>query len=302
MRRRGVVLVLVLLVVLALELLAMSAFGFARIAGLGAQHALNRAVLAAAAEDAAADALAGLDAAIVAQHAPQARLPLAVPAHPPLSTDAVAVVLAHGVVFVRATVRAPDGTSARAVAFGRVLTPADLLAAFPAVVSVLDAPATPLPVVLAGDTACDAHRREARPVLPFVAVRSPGDTLPLGDVIGIRWHDAARIAGATPADSLAAFVVHRGDVSIDSASAGVLLVDGNALLRARSQFTGILVVRGVLTLEAEARVAGVVRAAQVAPHAAGRLAYDACAVDRAVAASAFRRVYRITPRWRLPAR
>src|SRR5690606_36169256 len=164
---------LVLLVVLALELLAMSAFGFARIAGLGARHALNRAVLAAAAENAAADALAGLDAAIVAQHAPHARLSLAVPARAPFSTDAMAVVLAHGVVLVRATVRAPDGISARAVAFGRVLTPTDLLAAFPAVVSVLDGPAAPLPVELAGDTACSAASRYAPPTLPFVSVRPP---------------------------------------------------------------------------------------------------------------------------------
>src|SRR5690606_15040397 len=151
------------------------------------------------------------------------------------------------------------------------------------------------------DTACSAGWRDAPPPLPFGAGRPPRDTPPLGDVIGMGWRDAARSADGGPAALLGAFDLYPGGPTIGAPSARGPLVDGDALLRAGSQFSGILVVRGVLTLESEVRVAGVVRAAQVALPATGTLAYDACAVDRALGAKAFRRVYRITRRWRLPA-
>ncbi|MGH7443935.1 MAG: hypothetical protein ACREKM_03620, partial [Longimicrobiales bacterium] len=137
MKRPGMVLVLVLLAVVALELLAMSAFGFARVARLGAQTSYADAVLQAAANDAVEQAVSGVDVRMAAARPIGADWEETVNAPPGIASTARLQRLPDGFILARGAATLPRLGTASAAALVRIIEPAAILAAFPGVLTVL---------------------------------------------------------------------------------------------------------------------------------------------------------------------
>jgi hypothetical protein len=295
--------VLVLLAVLALELLALSAYGFARVAQLGARAATLDARLRTRAE-------AALDQTLAHLHGPALRsLPAGTAWDTTVAAEAGTAVrvwlrrLPHGFVHARAEASRPGVGGAAAAALARVLEPDAVLAAFPAVLS-LAAALPPLPVVAPAAPGCGPDALTAPALLPSFTVRAAADTLPLGHAIGVGWGALAAIADArelpTDTASMPQLVALTGSRAITGRAAGLLVVDGDLHLASTAEVRGLLVVRGVLRLSAGARVSGAARVGMLADEG-GVVRYDRCAVDVALGVPALTRVYRAGARWRLPA-
>ena len=306
MNRAGMVLVLVLLAVLALELLAMSAFGLARMAQLAARTTHLDAALRTAAEDAAEQAAAAIDVA-----ATLAR-PVSAAWDVDLDVDSAAYGtasarlrrLSHGFVHVRAIVAHDTHGQASAATLVRLLEPGAVLAAFPAVVSEVDAAASPTVIGASLPSTCEPGPLVAPAMLPPTARRAPTDTLPLGAAIGVSWSEVASLAetDSLPRDTAAAPVLAlvRGPNVVDRRFAGILLVDGDLTVLSSGDVRGLVVVRGVLRMAAGAQLRGAARVGLLEAEG-GAVAYDRCAIEAALAVRALLRVYRASARWRLPA-
>lgn len=302
MNRSGAVLVIVLLSVLALELVAMSALGFARLAQLGALHARSRASLQGAAEDALAYAAATLRSNEVSAHAPGSAWTIDVPAPDTAAVAVRARRLASGLVLLEASATAQGGVASSA-AIVRVLEPDSILAGFPAVVS------TTLPGSITGapPAAVTCPEGRAPATLPVHTVLAGDDTLPFGRAARIRWEHAPDLAAAEAAAPDSAvfavgerFVFASGDTTLTSEFAGVLVVSGDLRVLAGGTVRGLTAVNGILILEPGAVLHGSVRALAVEDHG-GIVMWDRCAVESALGVPALQRTYRTSTRWRLPA-
>lgn len=329
MNRPGVILVLVLIAVIALELLAMSAFGFARIAQLGARMAGRDAALQSAADDAAEQVAAGIDRrAVLARPAGSAwNAAVAAPSGTLVSTELRR--LHNGYVLTTATARyAGNGSARRASALVRIIEPAAILAAFPAVLTAFgfasesvsgSAPPDPGPGPAPGPVSptatspppggCAGEPGEAAlapPDLPLFAHRTYADSLPFGAAVGANWPVVMRIADARamPLDTVTAtvqpaLIALEGAMTLDHPTAGAIAVDGDLVMAAGARVRGLLTVHGTLTLEGGAEIHGAARATAVVDEG-GQLVYDRCAIEFALDAPALLRVYR-HGRWRVPA-
>lgn len=304
MNRTGMVLVLVLLAVLALELLALSAFGLARIAQLGARTAYLDAALRVAAEDAAEYAVATIDVAALQARPIGAAWDVDVDSSGHGTASARLHRLPHGFVHARATVAHDSHGHASAATLVRTLEPASVLTAFPAVMSEVGARIAPPVVGEPVPITCAPDSFIAPVMLPGFARRAVADTLPLGAAIGVSWSEVASFAetDSLPPDSTAtpALVVLRGPIVIDGRFTGILLVDGDLTVRSGGDLRGLLAVRGVLRLAAGAQLRGAGRVRLLVDEG-GAVVYDRCAIEAALGVRALRRVYRASARWRLPA-
>lgn len=301
MNRTGTVLVFALLAVLSMELVALAAFGFARIARLGAQHEEAHATLHAAAREALSVAIAGIDARDVASRGIGARWPAVVPAAPApaIRMAATAERLDAQLVLLHVEIADAGGATLRERALLRILPAGDVVSGFPALVTTAVLPG-PANSVERDTTNCGPQSAMA-PVLDDWTTRAGADSLPLGNAAGVGWRDLATMAAAFPtgADS-ARFVVASGDTVISTEFHGFLAAEGDVRLTASARVRGVLVARGVLAIASGARLEGAVRAFSL-EDGGGTFVHDRCAIALALDATPFRRAYRAAPRWRLPA-
>ena len=299
MSRPGVVLVFALLAIVLIELLSLSAFGFARMANAASRASVQTLALRQAAEAAAWSAAGALDARAAASRAEGTVLQLPAPSQSDLHVSIEAETLSNGFQLIRARAAPEHGAGVAAHVLVRVLTREAVLGGFEAVVST-HAPMVPLS---AGSTAAapSCISDVTDPVHPR-RLLEPGDTLPLGDRVGVSWDDLRRIADATgaPPDDAPRMIHLQGLHTISGMIAGVVAVDGDLILAAGAAVRGLLTVRGTLIVHEGAEVAGAVRARAIAT-GVGNIRPDGCAVNAAFEAPAFGRVYRPGPRWRLPA-
>ncbi len=302
MNRAGTVLVFALLAVLAMELLAMSAFGFARIAGLGALHEQEHAVLESAVQDALARAIVAIDAHAAAQHPVGTTWSIAIDASAARSAQVSATAERLSARVLRVGAEASNGRGARvgAAALLRILPVAEIMAGFPAVITTA-LPPGPVGHVEGTDTTQCAPAAGLPAGLPAWITRAWADSLPFGSAAGIGWGDLdALVAGLSPeADSVRVLVVS-GDTTLETEFRGMLISPGDVKLTASASVHGLVVTGGVLAVETGARVHGAVRAL-VLQDEGGTFRYDPCAIANALASSPFRRVYRPGMRWRVPA-
>lgn len=303
MNRPGTVLVFALLAVLAMELLAMSAFGFARIAGLGALHEQEHAVLESAVQDALARAIVAIDAHPAAQHPVGTTWSIAIDASAARSAQVSATAERLSARLLRVGAEASNGRGARvrAAALLRILPVAEIMAGFPAVITTA-LPPGPVGLVEGTDTTQCAPAAGLPVAVPAWITRAWADSLPFGSAAGISWGDLdALAAGLSPvaADSVRVLLVS-GDTTLETEFHGMLISPGDVRLTASARVHGIVVAGGALVVENGARVHGAVRAL-VLQDEGGTFRYAPCAIADALASPAFRRVYRPAARWRVPA-
>ena len=300
MSRPGVVLVFALLAIVLIELLSLSAFGFARMANAASRASVQTLALRQAAEAAAWSAAGALDARAAARRAAGTVLQLTAPSQSDLHVSIEAETLSNGFQLVRARAAPDRGAPVGAQALVRVLTRDAVLGGFAAVIST-HAPIT-APLTAGNTAAAPSCIGDLTDPMPPRRLLEPGDTLPLGDRVGVSWDDLRRIADATglPPDDVPRLIHLQGLHTITGVIAGVVAVDGDLILAPGAAVRGLLTVRGTLILHEGAEVAGAVRARAVAA-GVGNIRPDACAVSAAFEAPAFGRVYRPGPRWRLPA-
>lgn len=301
MRRSGVVLVFALLAIVVLELLAISALGFARLAQAASRATVDAAALHHAAENAALAAAAGVDARAAARRLPGTMVDAAVPAAAGIEVSARIETLALGYQLIRARAQRARGAAVESAALVRVITDEALLSAFAASISTHE----PLPdgAATSGDPAASCVDAVVMPVLvPRWRLLAPDDTLPLGKDVGVSWPDVERIADATAAayEAPPQLIHLTGPLTLTGRLQGAISVDGDLTLAPGAAVHGLLTVRGTLLLLGDAEVTGAVRARAVAAGAAN-IRLDRCAIAAALEAPAFNRVYRPGPRWRLPA-
>ncbi len=304
MNRQGLVLVLVLLAVLALELLAMSAFAVARLAQLGSRIAQADATLQATADNAVEQAIARVDVLAVEAHEPGTDWAAAVEAPDGIAVTARLRRLESWFVLAEAMATPLRGSPAHAAALVRLLPPEAIVAGFPAVLS------TPASTSIVSTTAtpqgdCALDRGYAPPALPLHADLPLAASTPFGNALGLDWQDAARIADARAlppdaSDAAPVLAVLDGPAVLSGRFRGILLVDGDLTLQPGSEVNGLVAVRGALGLAPGARILGAVRAAGV-EGGDGEVVYDRCAIETALTAPALIRAYRPGARWRLPA-
>lgn len=300
MSRPGVVLVFALLAIVLIELLSLSAFGFARMANAASRASVQTLALRQAAEAAAWSAAGALDARAAASRAEGTVLPLPVSSQSDLHVSIEAETLSNGFQLVRSRAAPEHGASVAAHVLVRVLTREVVLGGFGAVVSTHAPITAPLPA--ASTAAAPSCIGGVTDPIPPRRLLEPGDTLPLGDRVGVSWDDLRRIADATglPPDDAPRLMHLQGLHTITGVIAGVVAVDGDLILAPGAAVRGLLTVRGTLIVNQGAEVIGLVRARAIAA-GEGNIRPDACAVSAAFEAPAFGRVYRPGPRWRLPA-
>lgn len=300
MNRPGVVLVFALLAIVLIELLSLSAFGFARMANAASRGSIQTLALRQAAEAAAWSAAGALDGRAAAGRPAGAVLELPAPSQSDLHVSIEAETLSNGFQLVRARAVPQRGAPVEAQVLVRVLTRDALLAAFAAVVSTHEPMTAPLTADdVAAAPSCISHGTSPMPPRRLL---EPRDTLPLGERVGVSWDDLRRIADATglPPNADPRLIHLQGTQTVTAAIAGVVAVDGDLILAPGASVRGLLTVRGALIVHDGAEVLGAVRARTVAA-GAGNIRPDACAVSSAFEAPALQRVYRPGPRWRLPA-
>lgn len=306
MNRPGTVLVLALLAVLAMELIALSAFGFARIAGLGASSGREHVLLQVAADDVLASGVASLDAFDVASRPVGARwsVPTSVVAPSGTSSALTAVRPTDHLVILNAEATSRRGMRVQSRGLLRIVPSTAVLQGFPAVVTTI-LPAGPTDTAEASDsTSCAGAVGPLPPtsLLPWFT-RSWADSLVFGDAAGLMWQDAevlavADVAFAEP-DS-ARFLLVNADSAITGAFRGIIVAQGDLRLAAGSDVRGLVSVRGELTIEPGATLGGAVRTLALQDFG-GRFVYDRCAVAQALGVAPLRRAYRAGMRWRVPA-
>lgn len=299
MPRDGVVLVFVLLAIVVLELLAVSALGFARLAHAGSRTTLHVMTLRLAAEQTAGAVAATLDAVAAAEHPVGFLLHATPPAPPGIQISATVETLVDGYQLVRARAVPIRGGAVEAALLVRVLTPDVIRSAFAATINAHE----DLPqggVVVETEPCADAV--SAPLITPARRILEPHDTLPLGPRTGVSWTDVQRIADALgPDGESGARLIHLpGPLTLSVPLHGIVVVDGDLTIAAGGAVHGLLAVRGTLMLLDDAAVNGAVRARRIAA-GADEIRPDRCAIARAMDAPALRRVYRPGPRWRLPA-
>lgn len=305
MIRSGTVLVVALLAVLAMELVALSAFGFARIAGLGATAGREHLMLQLAADDVLAAGVASLDVFDVAGRAVGAPWSIATPVTLPLGGSATltGVRAEAGLVILTADATSARGVHVRSRGLLRILPPAAVLQGFPAVVTT-NLPTAPSAVVEATDTAnCSGPAASLAPsaLLPFTT-RSWSDSLVFGDGTGIGWQDAevlAAVSTAAAGPDSARFLLVSTDSIITGTFRGVIVARRDLRLAPGSEVRGLVSVKGELSVEAGASVRGAARALAL-QDLGGGFVYDRCAVVQALEVAPLRRAYRAGTRWRVP--
>lgn len=302
MNRAGTVLVFALLAVLAMELLALGAFGFARIARLGALHEQEHATLQAAADDALVQAIASMDARDILDRPVGAQWTVPIATSPARVTHAAATMerLSARLLLLDVEV-GTRGLSARRRALLRVIPAEDVLSAFPAMITTALPADASLPAE-AVDTAQCGEGTDLPETLPAWAPLALADTLPLGEAVGLGWSDVEAMAGSAPLATAGppAFAVAGRDTTIDGDFQGLLVARGDVHLAPGARLRGLVSARGELIAASGARVEGAIRALALRDEGAD-FGYDRCAVAAALDASPLRQVYRSGPRWQLPA-
>ena len=305
MIRSGTVLVVALLAVLAMELVALSAFSFARIAGLGATSSREHLVLQLTADDVLAGGVASLEAFDIAARSVGVPWSIATPITAPLNGNATltGVRAADDVVVLTAEVRSGRGVHVRSRGLLRIVRSVSVLQGFPAVVTT-NLPTAPSAVVEATDTAsCSGPAASLPPsaLLPFTT-RSWADSLVFGDAAGLGWQDAEVLAAGGPEpiepDSARLLLVST-DSAITGTVRGIIVAQGDLRLAPGAEIRGLMSVKGELTVESGATVRGAVRALAL-QDLGGGFFYDRCAVVQALEVPPLRRVYRAGTRWRVP--
>lgn len=176
--------------------------------------------------------------------------------------------------------------------------------------------------------ACDAEPPADRPatIITIAARRfiigmfearidSAHAVLPPGYALaGVRWEELPHLADVSVHAALTlplqdstmpAFPViyARGDLVLDGAGQGILLVGGNFTMNEGTQFDGIIVVRGSATIHDGARVTGALRmqGSGLSVIGAATLTYSRCTCGRALAETPARRRLIAGSRFYIPA-
>jgi hypothetical protein len=131
------------------------------------------------------------------------------------------------------------------------------------------------------------------PALPTPSAgTTPASEFALG---GVRWQEAPGIADSVitgtavlhAADSLGAPLIRvwygGGDLRLGGSGSGILLVNGNLDMLPAFEFDGVVVVRGIAVMAADARITGSLWVQQPgASPPAGQLVYSRCGTARAL--------------------